>query len=129
MEKNNNSENKFTVCLWPGSGYVLFPFEVEAESETEVLENAVKKALDTNHNILGFYRNKKEIKELLYYYKEERKKFDRDYEFITQYLNYYFIEELNYFVSMENTKIEKGWNLYENSIPLVEEDGLKAISV
>jgi len=108
--------DEYTVCLWPGAGYVLYAFEVTAFNDEEALEKAVKKALDTNRNILGFYSNKHEIKELLYYYKEETKKYEDNHDFITQYLNYYYIDGLNYYVHMDNTKIENGWNLYDNSI-------------
>ena len=112
---------KFTVCLWPGSGYWLLPLEVLADNEEEALTEAVKRAINEEYRILGFESTEENIKEKTEYYEKELEKYEDEYEFITNHLNYYFIDELNYYLNMDNTKIEKGWGKYNNSIPLEEE--------
>lgn len=114
-------EKKFTVCLWPGAGYITFPIEVLASSEEDALTKAVERALVEDISIYGFKDTEEEVNDLLSYYAEEYKEYDDYLEFFTSYLNYHYISDLNYFVHMDNTKIEEGWNLYENNIPLKEE--------
>jgi hypothetical protein len=113
-------EKKFTVSLWPGAGYSLFPIEVLASSEEEALTEAVKRAINEDYFIYGFKNKEEEVNDLLSYYNEEFKCYVDYYEFFTSYLNYYYIDELDYFVHMDNTKILEGWNLFYNSIPLKE---------
>lgn len=114
---------KFTVCLWPGAGYILFAIEVLASSEEDALTKAVERALNEEYSILGFEDTEEKVNDLLSYYAKEYEKYDDYLEFFTSYLNYYYIGDLNYFIHMDNTKIMKGWGLYENSIPMVEENG------
>lgn len=113
---------QYTVCLWPGAGYVLYAFEVEAESEDDALTKAVERALAEDFNIYGFEDTEEKVNDLLAYYAKEYEDYDDYLEFFTSFLNYHYIGDLNYFVHMDNTRINKGWNLYENSIPLKEKN-------
>lgn len=109
---------KFTVCLYPGAGYGLFPFEVEAENGEDALIEAVKRCLNEDFSIDGFKWTEEKAKEIMEYYKKERKKYYNDFEFLTEYLNYYYISELDFFLKMDNVRIQEGWNLYENNIEM-----------
>lgn len=111
-------EEKFTVCIHHGGGYFLTPIEVEASGEQEALSKAVSRCLNEGYAIGGFKWTEEEMKELIEYYEKEREEYEDDYDFVTQHLNYYLIEEENFFLKMDNVRIEKGWNLYENSVPL-----------
>ncbi|NCU41494.1 MAG: hypothetical protein EOM19_02080 [Candidatus Moranbacteria bacterium] len=123
-------EKKYTICLWPGMGYWLFPFEVLAYHEEEALTKAVERAQNEDYGILGFKSDdEKEMKSLLEYYEKERKEYEDDHEFITNYLNYTFLGDINYYLNMENTRIEEGWNRYPNSIPLPEGEGEGTYSI
>lgn len=108
----------FTVSIYPGGGYFLTPIEVEASGEHEALTKAVSRCLNEGYAISGFKWTEKEMKEVIEYYKKEREEYEDDYDFVTQHLNYFLVEEENFFLRMDNVRIEKGWNLYENSIPL-----------
>lgn len=112
---------KFTVCLWPGAGYITFAIEVLASSEEDALTKAVERALNEDISIYGFEDTEENVNDLLWFYPEDYKEYDDYLEFFTSCLNYHYIGDLNYFVHMDNTKIEKGWGLYENSIPLKKE--------
>lgn len=119
---------KFTVCLWPGAGYILFPFEVEAESEVEALYKAVERAKKEDYSILGFDYSEEKINEMCADYPES-KNWEHKSDFVEEHLNYYFMDETGYFLNMDNTKINEGWGLYENSIPMVEENGTEKVSI
>ncbi len=110
----------FTVCLYPGAGYGLFPFEVEAENEEDALMEAVKRSVKEDFSVDGFKWTEEQMKEVIEYYKKERKKYSSDFDFVTEYLNYHYISELDFFVKMDNVRIQKGWDLYDNSIKLKE---------
>ncbi|NCC55434.1 MAG: hypothetical protein EOM11_08150 [Erysipelotrichia bacterium] len=114
-------ENKYTVNLWPGAGYITFAIEVLASSEEDALTKAVERALAEDIPIYGFKDTEEKVNDLLSYYAKEYEAYDDYHEFFTSFLNYYYVGDLNYYVHMDNTKIEKGWNLYENNIPLKEE--------
>lgn len=118
---------QYTVLLWPGAGYILLPFEVNADSIKNALYEATKRALDEEYYILGFEYSEEKINDLCTFYEKEMEEYEDKYDFITQYLNYYLIDELNYYINMDNTKVFEGWNLYENSIPLEEEKYLQEL--
>ena len=54
--------DEYTVCLWPGAGYVLYAFEVTAFNDEEALQH-IKKYISNRPNQNGFfnYINSKNI--------------------------------------------------------------------
>jgi hypothetical protein len=111
-------EKKYTVLIHPGGGYFLNPVEVLADSEEDALEKAVHRCLVEDIG-MDFLENKpSEIKKVTDYFKKERKKYEDDFEFLTEHLNYRYMENDNIYVRMTETRIKKGWNLYDNSNPL-----------
>jgi hypothetical protein len=112
------AKEKYTVCLWSGAGYYLHAIEVYEESEEEALSKAVLRAFKENHRILGFKATEQEIKRICSNYKEEIKNYENEDEFITNYLNYHFLDSIGYYIHMDNTRIEKGWELYNNRTPM-----------
>lgn len=111
---------KYTVCFWPGAGYMLLPFEVEAENTIDALYKAVERAKKEEYNILGFDYTEEKVNELCEYYPES-KDYEYKSDFIEEFLNYYFMDEIGYYLNMDNTKVFTGWNKFSNSIPLVQE--------
>lgn len=124
-----NTTKDYTVLLWPGMGYILFPFEVKAKDAEEALERAFERSKKENYQILHIESTKEELERIKKDYEKEilnfcnRRKITKVTEeeleeFITGYLNYYFLSYNGIYLNMDNTRIEEGWNLYENSIPL-----------
>lgn len=124
----SKTKNKWTVCLYPGAGAWVTPYEVTAENEEEALEKAVLACLgEDDENAYLMLDGGMEYYETFAFFDEEFKQWkkersDDEYEFLTEYLNMGYFDlsahgKKNVWLKhMEHVRIEKGIGLYENSI-------------